>query len=192
MRRSLLTRVLFICFGSLMIVSCQQKSKWQIEETEIEKKIKVEIEKLEADNSAQVLIDQFVYLGLDSLQPVRLKDFVCKPRLFLYFSANTCSSCVDQTVETIETIFPGYKTNDNIVFVSPDYPARYRINCYGKKLLNLEKGKLGLPLENSTEPPFFIVIDSTMQVKSIHVVNKMDFDRTEIYLNGLTKSFDFK
>jgi hypothetical protein len=173
-----------------MIVSCQQKSKWQIEETEIEKKIKVEIEKLEADNSAQVLIDQFVYLGLDSLQPVRLKDFVCKPRLFLYFSANTCSSCVDQTVETIETIFPGYKTNDNIVFVSPDYPARYRINCYGKKLLFLEKGKLGLTLEKREQPPFLFILDKNMRITTIHVVNKMDFSRTEQYLRKLKSSFD--
>jgi len=189
---SLLKRILMICFYVLVIVSCKQKSKEQIELEEYKLKIKTTIEKMESDNLKKGVNNQSVYLGVDSIHKIGLRQYVNRPKLFLYFSSNTCSSCIDETVEITERVFPNYKKNEGIVFISPDYPARFRINCYGKKLLNLEKGKLGLPLENSTEPPFFIVIDSTMQVKSIHVVNKMNFDRTEIYLNGLAKSFDFK
>lgn len=189
MRRSLLTKFFFICIGSLLLVSCQQKSKWQIEESEIERKIQAEIEKLEANNNGQAVADQIVYFGFDSLKSEKLKVLVNTPKLILYFSANTCSSCVDQTVETIESIFPGYKTNDNIVFVSPDYPVRYRINCYGKKLLTLMNGKFDLPLENTTQPPFFIVVGDEMKVLSIHVVNKMNFVRTEKYLIEIANRF---
>lgn len=186
-----LKRIIQICFYLLLIVSCQQKSKLQIEEENFRQKVQAEIERTEADNINQSVINQNVYLGTDSLKSMDLKDFINSSKLFLYFSSNTCSPCIDQTVETLEEIFPYYNQNENIVFVSPDYPARYRNNCYGKKLLMLEKGKFGLPLENKTEPPFFVIIDSSLKVISIHVVNKMDFNRTEKYLKDISKSIIF-
>lgn len=189
---NLLKQLLLICFCSLLTVSCNQKSKQQIESESYESKVKAEIERLESDNFQQAVMNQTVYLGTDSLDKIEFKSFVSSPKLFLYFSSNTCSPCIEQTVETIEKVFPMHKDNKKIVFVSPDYPARYRNNCYGKKLLFLEKGKLGLALENKSEPPFFVIIDSTLQVMSIHVVNKMDFDRTERYLEDIRKSFNFK
>jgi len=181
--------MLVFAFCILVIVSCKQKSKEQIEFDKYKLKIRTDIEKLELDNFKHVVNNQSVYLGVDSLDRIDLNRFVKDTKLFLYFSSNTCSPCIEETVEIIERTFPNYLKNEKIVFVSPDYPARYRINCYGKKLLNLEKGKLGLSLENSTEPPFFIVIDSTLQVKSIPVVNKMNFDRTTDYLESVKKYF---
>lgn len=188
MKRESLKRILVICIYTLLIVSCQHKSKWQIEEEKFEIKQQATIDKLEADNTNQRVINQIVYLGTDSLQSIYLKDFVCSPKLFLYFSSNTCSPCIEQTVEIIEKNFPNYKENESIVFISPDYPKRFRINCYGKKLLNLEEGKLGLPLENGEQPPFLFVLDKNMRINTIHIVNKMDFIRTERYLIELKKT----
>jgi hypothetical protein len=190
MKKNSLKRIITICFFTILIVSCQKKSNLQIEEENYEIKLQSTIDKLEADNINQKIVNQVVYLGVDSLQSFNLKEFIRSTKLFLYFSSNTCSPCIDQTVEIIKTIFPDYETNNNIVFVSPDYPARYRINCYGKKLLNLENKKLGLPIESGDQPLFFFMLNNEMEIVTIHVVNKMDFIRTEQYLLKLKSEYN--
>ena len=65
--------------------------------------------------------------------------------------------------------------------MAPDYPVRFRGNCYNKKLLTLQNKYFGLGLEKK-DVPFFLILNSTLQIESIHIVNKSLFSRTEEYL----------
>jgi hypothetical protein len=142
---------------------------------------------MEINNTLHDVNNNDVYFGTDSLNTIKLRQLVVRPKLMFYFSSNTCSPCIEETLEIMKRVLFNYEKRDNVIFVSPDYPARYRNNCYGKKLLILDKNKLGLPIEDELHPPFFLVINNNMQVQSIHVVNKMDFSRTEEYLKSITK-----
>ncbi|MEA4936491.1 MAG: hypothetical protein VB102_07615 [Paludibacter sp.] len=150
------------------------------------KEINDTILKIEKSNMFHLVNNSNVYFGTDSTNKIKLKQLVDSPKLMFYFSSNTCSPCIEETIEIMKEIFPNYEETDKIVFVSPDYPARYRNNCYGKKLLILDKNKLGLPIENGQQSPFFLIINKNLQVQSMHVVNKMDFSRTKEYLKDIS------
>jgi len=180
---------LLIIFSIIIFPTCNQKSKDQINHEEHENQVKIIIEKTEAENVNLNVTNQFVSFGTDTMIKIELKNFVQTPRLILYFSSNTCSPCIEHTIELIEKLFPDYKRDEKIVFMSQDYPTRYRNNCYGKKLLILEYLKLGLPLEKSIQPPFFLIINDKLKITHIHIVNKNDFGRTEEFLNKVYDRF---
>ena len=75
-----------------------------------------------------------------------------------------------------------------IVFVSPDYPARVRNDCYGKKLLSLHNKNLGLPMElEDSFAPFLFIMDKDLCVKYLHIHNKPLPRLTLIYLEEIKK-----
>ena len=67
--------------------------------------------------------------------------------------------------------------DERIFFISPDYPAQFRRNCYGKQLLALSTGELGLPIE-AENLPFLFTLSDDLVIKKMHVVNKNDFVKT--------------
>ncbi|NDV47964.1 hypothetical protein D0T49_13015 [Paludibacter sp. 221] len=173
---------------SLVIVtySCSKNKnkKDELAESTIEKII-IDIEK---NNINQKITNQFVFLGNDSLNSVKLNNYIKNNKpIFFYFSSYSCSPCIDRTIEILEKTYSNYKTNNNIVFISPDYPKRFRENCYGKPLLTLEYFQLGIPVEERgfDIPPFFFILNNDLKIESIHVVNKLDFYRTEQYLKEI-------
>ena len=109
------------------------------------------------------------------------KQVVANHLFFFFFSEETCSPCIQQTVTYIKEVFPDYETDDRIYFISPAYPARFRRNCYGKKLLNLENETLGMPLE-SENVPFIFTVNNDLVVEKVHVVNKSNFSKTLEFL----------
>jgi|AGTN01.2.fsa_nt_gi hypothetical protein len=167
---------------TISVCSCNSERKKQKENENIESFIHNTITEIENRNIKKQIIDSKVYFGTDSTNQTTLRELTNIPRLFFYFSSNTCTPCIEQSVEIIKEIFKDYENNEKIIFISPDYPSRYSNNCYGKKLLKLKNGSLGLPIEDGSQPPFFIIINQDMKVESIHVVNKMDFEKTREYL----------
>ena len=119
------------------------------------------------------------------MKKIELSELLKKNSLLFYFSANTCSPCIDHTIEILKDIYPDYLENNQIIFISPDYPARFWNNCYGKKLLIFENNKIGLPFEESLQPPLFLIINDSLKIKRIHIVNKMDFERTRTFLRNV-------
>lgn len=166
----------------MSISSCSDKRKAQV--IDIEKYISEKIQKLEKKNVNMSIPNQKIYFGIDSVKSFDLKDFVSERKVFFWFSQNTCSPCIDRCIDIVKKTFPDYENDDHIIFVSPDYPARFRDNFYNKKLLTLENKYFGLEFENK-DVPFFIIINSNLQVNSIHIVNKNDFRRTEKYLQKI-------
>ena len=136
---------------------------------------------LESENINNYVINQLVFLGSDSINKLSFQKFASQARIYFYFPLNTCSPCINKAIDLIKHYFPLYEKDDRIVFISPDFPSRLRDNCYGKKLLILSMKKLDIELEKENVP-FFFTLDTNLMIKSIHVITKVDFKRTEKFL----------
>ena len=176
-----------ILFAIFPVISCQNKKTQQNREDKengylqlVEKKIN----KLRDENLNLTIDDQKVHFGADSLTKFDLKEIAANHILFLFFSYETCSPCVLQAANYIKEVFPDYEKDDRIIFISPDYPARFRRNCYGKKLLTLSNGKLGIPLEYENVPFIFTLTDELI-INKLNIVNKNNFIKTLEFLKTI-------
>ncbi|GHT51967.1 hypothetical protein FACS189440_21520 [Bacteroidia bacterium] len=142
------------------------------------------------DNNLNLVVDnQTVYLGIDSLNKMELQRIIENNVFFFYFSYQTCPPCIQQTVSYIKEVFPDYENNDRIFFIAPDYPPRFRRNCYGKALLVLSKIKLGIPLE-AENVPFIFSLNNKLAIEKLHIVNKEDFAKTFDFLKMLSEQVE--
>jgi hypothetical protein len=180
----------FFAVLMLFFCSCKKPKKHSIQEFDIEAYIRQEIEALEKETYRLTVNNWAVYFGNDSLTKIALSDFVSVKRLFFYFSQNTCPPCIDGAVDIIKKVFPGYENNEQIVLMSPDLPKRFRENYYDKRLLTLQNDFFGLELEKK-DIPFFLILNSDLEIESIHLVNKMLFSRTEKYLREVKQFYGF-
>lgn len=184
---NIIFRYIFIGLLSLFIIgicSCIKKNDMQSFEDNYEQIIDKKIDKLEKENMHLKVKNQMLFIGKDSLNQISLKNFGLPKKLFFYFSANTCSPCIEETIGIIKKTIPNYILDERVVFISPDYPSRFKDNFYGKKILTLEHSKLGIPLEQ-TEAPFFFVLNNQLEIESVHIVNKTKFFKTEEYLKKI-------
>ena len=172
----------------LMLSSCKQnRNQNQLMSDNYEALALNTIEVLTIDNSSLKIKDQKVFWGNDSTNHTMLSE-ISANRLFFYFSENTCTPCIEKTVELIAQYFPDYlKDNDEIVFISPDCIKRFRENCYGKKLLVFEDTFLNIPLEEENVP-FIFTLSKEMRISNLHIVNKNDFKITDNYLKSISTS----
>lgn len=181
-----------LCIFILAINSCSSKKSDKLTfEDNYEQILESKIITLEKENINSKLRNQCLFIGNDSLNKKTLKNFTTQKKLFFYFSENTCTPCIDETIEIIEKVFPSYIHNERIVFISPDYPERFREDFHKKKLLTLEHHKLGIPLE-ITEVPFFFVLNNKLEIESIHIINKTKFFKTEEYLRKISQKLEFR
>ena len=142
------------------------------------------VTELEKENLGYLIKNQLVYFGDDSLNTFEIKKIVSGDQIFFYFSYNTCPPCLNYTIDLLKKYIPSYYEDDSIIFISPDYPKRFRNDCFGKQLLILQLNELGLPLERENVP-FFFKINTDMQIVSLNIVIKEDFERTEKYIRSL-------
>lgn len=174
----------------LIMNSCSYKEKKKsVSEDNYEQILANKIKISEVENCNLNLKNQKVFFGNDSLNKISLMNLASKNKIFFCFSRNTCTPCIEQTVDIIKKIFPDYKQNEKIIFISPDYDKRFRDNCYGKELLILEHSKFGIPIEN-TEAPFFLIVNNQLHIESIHIVNNLNFEKTEKYLRKIAKKIN--
>ena len=142
---------------------------------------------LEKQTYGSSINDQPVYYGSDSQDVVFLSSLPLEDILFFYFSEQTCIPCINMTIDALNKHFTDYVNDENIIFISPDFPARLRDDCYGKRLLSLHLGKIGLSLEDMNVP-FFFTINGDMEVSSVHIVIKENMDRTSAFLKSFVDS----
>ena len=121
---------------SAIIISFFLKDKGivvgQQREEEFLQRILNEIVLLENKYSDSYLKEQYISFGSDSIGRSLLSDIVDN-KLFFFFSNAACYPCINKCVEIISEYYPDYRSNDEIVFVSVDYPARLKDDCYGEK-----------------------------------------------------------
>ena len=177
-----------LCVFVVWFASCRSETKkqrdGQLPSSVFLKSVVDQIEKLTIANINKQIENQHVYFGRDSLQTVSIAQLLIKQKFFFYFSKQTCPPCILQTVDCIKTVFPNYEADEEIYFISPDYPARLKEDCHGKKLLTLQKNKLGLPLED-VFTPFIFTLDVELRVNTLHIINKNDFSKTIEYLEKI-------
>ena len=140
----------------------------------------------ELKNEHYECLDQIAYWGTDSLDSFSLSNLCNDKKLFFCFSEKTCPPCIDAVVDIMNEVFTDEEIKTKIVFVSPDYPARLRNDCYGKKLLSLHNKNLGLPMElEDSFAPFLFIMDKDLCVKYLHIHNKPLPRLTLIYLEEI-------
>ena len=176
--------LLYICI--FVLVSCSNRKR-QTPIDEYMKSVFEYIGSLEEQTQGASINDQPVYYGNDSLTATFLSSLPLEDILFFYFSEQTCIPCINMTIDALNEHFTDYTTNENIIFISPDFPARLRDDCYGKRLLSLHLGSIGLSLEEMNVP-FFFTVNRDMEVSSIHVVIKENMDRTSAFLKSFIDS----
>lgn len=182
---------LLIFFILICIQSCGQKEK-TVESANFDyaEVFSQKIQEIEKENINRHVEDQYVYWGNDSLTSSKLSDLTDGKRIFFYYTQQTCQPCVEETVKYIEAEIPKYISDDRIHFISPDMVKRFRNDAYGKKLLVLEKEKIGLPIEGNAHIPFFVVINKDLSIETIHVVDKMNYNRTKTFLRNIMKNWN--
>jgi hypothetical protein len=168
----------------LLLFSCKQPGNKGISDAEYYRLVAEKIQDLTDSNDGVILQDQKVYWGNDTVNSQMLSEYATQKILFFYFSYNTCSPCIERSVEYISEFVPDYLNNEKVIFLSPDYMPRFRENCYGKRLLGLENDKLGIQLEEE-EVPFFFILSADMKINNLHIVNKNDFNKTSAYLKKI-------
>jgi aryl carrier-like protein len=165
----------------IVFFSCCNKEKSQ---SDYEQLVVNKINTLTENNLNIQIKNQNVYFGLDSLKIIDLKQAVKQHKFFLYFSSETCTPCIRQTIDLINKVFPRYKNDNKIIFISPDYPVRLKENCYGKKLLTLKDETIGIPLEQENVP-FLFTLSDDLKINNLHIVNKNDFQKLFDFLKKL-------
>ena len=139
------------------------------------------IEKLEKENVEIIINDQKVFVGHDSLNLINWSYFNDPQYLYFYLSTNTCPPCILSTINLLKNYYDDFENNGKVIIISPDYPMRLRGNCYGKKLLVLEGKLIGFTVEQY-DASFFFTLNKDLTVRALHVVNKMNFRRTENFI----------
>ena len=142
-----------------------------------------------------VYVDNFEYekesLGILKREELKNEHYECLDQIAYWgtdFSEKTCPPCIDAVVDIMNEVFTDEEIKTKIVFVSPDYPARLRNDCYGKKLLSLHNKNLGLPMElEDSFAPFLFIMDKDLCVKYLHIHNKPLPRLTLIYLEEIKK-----
>ena len=143
-----------------------------IDNFEYEKESLYIYKKEELKNGHYECLDQRCYWGTDSLSSFSLSNLCNDKKLFFCFSEKTCPPCIDAVVDMLNEVFTEEEIKTKVVFISPDYPARLRNDCYGKKLLTLHNKYLGLPIElEDSFAPFLFIMNKDLCVKYLSLIH---------------------
>ena len=189
MNKSKLTTY-YLLYFTVLVLSCHYKGNEKNivkEESEYLHLVERKIEKLIKDNLNIALDNQIVFFGIDSLNVLEFKTIADSCRIFFYFSSQSCPPCIQQIVHYIKDVWPDFENNEMIVFISPDLDSRYKQNYYGKEILTLSNGQLGIPLEKE-HVPFLFVLNHELVVEKLHIVNKNEFIKTLEFIKGINKN----
>jgi hypothetical protein len=181
--------IINLCIFATCLCSCQKKGKTEkdggyVTYENYAKMIEQKIEEQIQANLHKLILNQEVYFGLDSVKTVAFYEIVGKHKFFFCFSSQTCHPCIENTVDCIKKVFSEYETDDEIIFIASDYPAKMKDNFFGKKLITLQNKQLGIPLEQEYVP-FLFTLDDSMKINKLHIVNKNDFTNTKKFLEDI-------
>jgi len=114
------------------------------------------------------------------------KDFsVNRPVLVFRYSAYNCNVCTEFGIKKLEENFSDYKNNADLLFILSDFPLDNKIEY--SNFIDLNKERLGIPLENANLPFFFMLIGGHVQHVFIPDSNLPEY--TDIYLKEVKKRY---
>ena len=83
---------------SFLFFSCNQQRNKGFTNATYMRLVEEKIASLTESNDKATLQDQKTYWGNDSISDQMLSELASRKILFFYFSYNTCSPCIDQSV----------------------------------------------------------------------------------------------
>lgn len=107
-----------------------------------------------------------------------------KPVLLYKYSAFSCDICVNFGIKKLNEFFNDKDITKPIIVIS-DYPEMYKPKH--EQYINLGKGKLNMPLEETQLPFYFVLVNG--KVKDVFVPEKALPEFTDIYLALIKKKY---
>lgn len=143
---------------------------------------------LEFTYSGMKILNNQVFFGRDTLGVKSLSQAFKQPTLMFFFSRNTCSPCIDISMDCIKKVFPDFATNDRVVLVGSDLETRVKDSFFAKPVMSFVGGKMNIPIENYNVP-FFFVLDGDGKLDMLFVPEKAFPEVTEAYLKIVKERF---
>ncbi len=186
----LLAILVFLCVILGFIIELRNNSSKSGQEVELIKSekftqelyTKQNVSESVINNNIPIRIQQDFFLYSDGKKADLLSS---KPILVYRFSALSCSTCVDFGKNKIQDYFSDYKNSPDLLFVASGYPSNYQVDL--KNFLNIGKNSLGLPLEQTNLPFYFILIDGIVQ--QVFIPDKSSSEYTDIYLEEIKRRY---
>lgn len=107
------------------------------------------------------------------------------PILVYRFSALSCNTCVEFGLNKIKDYFPDYNNNPNLFVIVSGYPSKYQMDL--ENFLNIGNTSLGLPLEQTNLPFYFILIDGLAH--QVFIPDNNLFEYTDVYLQEIKRRY---
>ena len=144
--------------------------------------------RLNYDYSVRKINNPNTFLGNDSLNLQKLLSRINKETLIYRFSGLYCDACNTFGMKKIKQHFTDFATSDRIIFIGSEIDPRLKVDFYGKNILGIKKGFLGLPLEE-VKTPFYFLLDKNGRIKMTFIPDKSMPEYTDSYLEFVKKNY---
>jgi hypothetical protein len=178
-----LTAILIVSCFTLIVVTGQRNTK-SSSESEKEKFDQLFFELYIKQNIAEGVINNHLYLNLSD----KKEGFFVerdKPILVYRYSAINCHPCVRFGISKIEEHFAEYKNSSKVLHIISEFPSSNenpRTN-----VLDLQRSRLRLPVENTNQPYYFVLINNYVQ--HVFVPEENFPEQTDVYLREIKKRY---
>lgn len=107
------------------------------------------------------------------------------PILILRYSFFGCNICTEFATDKLKEHFNDYETNPQVLFIASDYNVNMDMGY--KNLINIGNKNLGLPIERSNTPFFFILNGD--KVENTFMPERKFPQYTDVYLKKIKRRY---
>jgi len=181
---------LFLLISILVITSLTlktlllQKNGISSHEIEINKSDKFMFEMYTKQNCVEEIVNSYLHLNL-SEQIVSFSVQHDTPIFVYRYSAFNCDVCVKFGNTKIEEYFSDKKNSQQLLYIISDFQSNN--NIQNAKVIDIKKNNLGLPVENSNQPFYFVLINNC--IRHVFIPDKSFPDYTDLYLREIKKRY---
>lgn len=128
-----------------------------------------------------------VYIGSDDKTLIPFHSIVDRPKLVIGLNQNMCRPCVEGAFNSIQEVFPDFKTNPDIICIA-DVEQRFKDDYYGKKVVSFSQKEF-YPLYEIKTKPYFFVLDKDLCVKCLFITDQVSPELTIEYLKIIKERY---
>jgi hypothetical protein len=200
----LTTSIIGNCFTLYILNNFKQKAAIVFSNQELALKSGEDQLATTRDNFRQSLIWQLKYEGHSIDNDIRLiapdesnyylQNLIgSQPKLIYRITDKSCDVCYDKITEKLKKASDVFG-RENIIVILPIKELRKTISAFKEQEIKAkifavtEELALGVPLESSTSP-FFFILTNDFRVSSLFIPHKNGADITEEYLNEMSQKY---
>lgn len=189
----LITVIIIIGAIGMHIAQCNQlrniNREYIVKISDLENKLKNQGNKqrLELLNENLILNSKISLLDINN-DTINLKSIIKKPTLVFRYSILNCGACVAIELNNIQEVIAKYKTlKDRIILISFYQDLRSEIYAYKSLKIKIPmyiipNNKLGLPIEENNNSPYYFVLNSDLSVSNLFIPERENIDNSKEYL----------